>query len=551
MTTRYNQASKEQPDPGQYGATELATTGDPVSSKTAAPPTAGQVPTATSATEYEWQTPIAGGYTTVEDEGTPLTQRSAMNFVGPGVTAADVGGKTQVSIAGGVQLDVANTWTKKQTFTPDDANIAVEGTGGSSNSTGLKGTGGVTNGIGVEGIGAGTGSGVEGTGGGSNGVGVKGTGGTNGIGVQGVGTGAGIGVRAQSTTARAVYATCGSGYNAILGESAGNGTGVIGAGGASLGIGVIGGSGGVPSPTADGQGVFGQGASNKVGVEGRGLAAGTGVKGRGGGSNGIGVIGGGDFADPAPTPASQGVYGLGGTTGNGTGVEGQGGGTTGIGVKGTGGASGNTPGVEGVAGGSIGYGVQGTGFHGVHGIGTGASSIGVYGTGVRYGVKGSTATGIGVEAEGDFTNPAYPALRIVPQDDDPTDVAFGGLMVTDLDHPAQVQGLLRIAAYNGWRYVGELQPSAVRTTTGTAKIGYREAYDPSGGTFTINAPATPSSGDHFSVKNVTTNTTVITISGNGNNIEDPVAGALVASFTIGIGLVAVDFQFINGAWHVI
>ena len=41
------------------------------------------------------------GYTTVENEGTPLTQRTTINFVGAGVTAADVGSKTVVTINGG------------------------------------------------------------------------------------------------------------------------------------------------------------------------------------------------------------------------------------------------------------------------------------------------------------------------------------------------------------------------------------------------------------------------------------------------------------------
>jgi hypothetical protein len=41
------------------------------------------------------------GYTTVENEGTPLTQRSTINFVGAGVTATDDGsGKTIVTITG-------------------------------------------------------------------------------------------------------------------------------------------------------------------------------------------------------------------------------------------------------------------------------------------------------------------------------------------------------------------------------------------------------------------------------------------------------------------
>lgn len=37
----------------------------------------------------------------IEDEGVAIAQRSAMNFVGLGVTVTDFGGKTQVSIPGG------------------------------------------------------------------------------------------------------------------------------------------------------------------------------------------------------------------------------------------------------------------------------------------------------------------------------------------------------------------------------------------------------------------------------------------------------------------
>jgi hypothetical protein len=38
---------------------------------------------------------------TVEDEGTPVTQRGTVNFVGAGVSVSDTGGKTTVTIAGG------------------------------------------------------------------------------------------------------------------------------------------------------------------------------------------------------------------------------------------------------------------------------------------------------------------------------------------------------------------------------------------------------------------------------------------------------------------
>lgn len=43
----------------------------------------------------------SGGYSTVEDEGTPVTQQSTINFTGAGVTATDSGGKTVVTIPGG------------------------------------------------------------------------------------------------------------------------------------------------------------------------------------------------------------------------------------------------------------------------------------------------------------------------------------------------------------------------------------------------------------------------------------------------------------------
>lgn len=49
----------------------------------------------------DWNTfnnKVSQAYTNVEDEGIALTQRSILNFVGTGVTASDVGGKTQITI---------------------------------------------------------------------------------------------------------------------------------------------------------------------------------------------------------------------------------------------------------------------------------------------------------------------------------------------------------------------------------------------------------------------------------------------------------------------
>lgn len=43
----------------------------------------------------------AGGYSTIEDEGTPLTQRSTVNFTGAGVSCSDSGGETVCNVTGG------------------------------------------------------------------------------------------------------------------------------------------------------------------------------------------------------------------------------------------------------------------------------------------------------------------------------------------------------------------------------------------------------------------------------------------------------------------
>lgn len=50
----------------------------------------------------------SGGHV-IQDEGTPLTQRSTMNYVGAGVTVTDAGGKTVVTIPGGTSAFTALT----------------------------------------------------------------------------------------------------------------------------------------------------------------------------------------------------------------------------------------------------------------------------------------------------------------------------------------------------------------------------------------------------------------------------------------------------------
>lgn len=43
----------------------------------------------------------AGGYSTIQEDGTPLTQRATVNFTGAGATCSDSGGITVCNIPGG------------------------------------------------------------------------------------------------------------------------------------------------------------------------------------------------------------------------------------------------------------------------------------------------------------------------------------------------------------------------------------------------------------------------------------------------------------------
>lgn len=52
-------------------------------------------------TAYSCSAVVTQAYSTVEDEATPLTQRSTVNFTGAGVSCADSGGKTVCTISGG------------------------------------------------------------------------------------------------------------------------------------------------------------------------------------------------------------------------------------------------------------------------------------------------------------------------------------------------------------------------------------------------------------------------------------------------------------------
>lgn len=287
---------------------------------------------------------------------------------------------------------------------------------------------GATNQSGFYGTGKGTGWGILGdgaTGGTGTAAGVYGRGnasvvapsspagaGVVGKGVSGVTGGSFWGGGGDSDGVQASATGTGSGILALGGAT---GAGVFGIGGATSGIGVVGSGGG----------------GNSIGVSGTGSGTAQGVYGTGGSSNGTGV------------------YGFGGTT-NGVGVEGQGAGT-GSGVKGTGGASSGVGG-EFIGGAANGNGVTGTGTgsgFGVRGFGTGnGGGVVGNGAGTGTGVSGIGINGYGVHAESDTTAPARAALRIVPQDTNPTSPLQGDLYVNS------GTGFLMIYDGVGWVKVG-------------------------------------------------------------------------------------------------
>lgn len=64
----------------------------------------------------------AGGYATIDDEDTPLTQRTTLNFEGAGVTCADDTDQTTCTIPGGGGTGVASTMTVTQYYAAGGAN---------------------------------------------------------------------------------------------------------------------------------------------------------------------------------------------------------------------------------------------------------------------------------------------------------------------------------------------------------------------------------------------------------------------------------------------
>lgn len=73
-----------------------------------------------------------GGYATIENAGTPLTQRTTVNFTGAGVSSTDSGGKTVVTIPGGAGTGATGTATLDFGAFPGVSDASVDVTGQAS-----------------------------------------------------------------------------------------------------------------------------------------------------------------------------------------------------------------------------------------------------------------------------------------------------------------------------------------------------------------------------------------------------------------------------------
>ncbi len=118
--------------------------------------------------------------------------------------------------------------------------------------------------------------------------------------------------------------------------------------------------------------------------------------------------------------------------------------------------------------------------------------------------------------------------------------------------PIPADGLFRL-----FDPIGDAGPASITngtavTATDTANLGERMLYDPSGGTFTLNAPASPVIGSRWAVKNRSTSIVAITIGGNGSSIEDPTSSfSLAASFSLSGDGISTEWEYDGTQWQLI
>jgi hypothetical protein len=121
-------------------------------------------------------------------------------------------------------------------------------------------------------------------------------------------------------------------------------------------------------------------------------------------------------------------------------------------------------------------------------------------------------------------------------------VAYASFGSTTLD--GQVSRLVNVA-FVSLAKTGDVTPrtGADVTASETVVIGTRTLYDPSGGTFTLTMPLSPLNGDRVSFKNVTIDTTSITIAGNGKTVEETGSYAQSSSVSVSGNGLGLDYEY--------
>lgn len=103
-------------------------------------------------------------------------------------------------------------------------------------------------------------------------------------------------------------------------------------------------------------------------------------------------------------------------------------------------------------------------------------------------------------------------------------------------------------------YNGMFMTWAAPAITGSynASLGERIPFDPSSGNVVINAPSSPGEGDYFGVKNITADTTNITVSGSGKSLEHPIeAFNLTSSVSFGGDAISIVWEYTGSEWVII
>jgi hypothetical protein len=93
--------------------------------------------------------------------------------------------------------------------------------------------------------------------------------------------------------------------------------------------------------------------------------------------------------------------------------------------------------------------------------------------------------------------------------------------------------------------------TTVHATAFTALVNRKHKYDASTFAGNISMPASPANGDQIVLKNASSSTNNVTLSGNGNNVESPTTYSLAATATLSGDGAAFTYSFDGTQWLLI